>query len=114
MKVLVLVGLLTVGLASAHGDAEFAKMDRQYLIQDICEESYHEAIVPLAIMARSTDWEYTERRALNTHIKYKKVMPLMKSAIMKGAKVDTMSNIADKWWNTCNTNIDDLVKVWGH
>lgn len=93
---------------------DFAKMDRQYLIQDICEESYHEAIVPLAIMARSTNWEYTERRALNTHIKYKKVMSLMRSAIMKGAKVDTMSNIADKWWNTCNTNIDDLAKVWGH
>lgn len=94
---------------------EFIRMDKQYEIQDMCELSYYQTIVPLTVMARKESWSATEDWALKLNSKktFKEFMPVIKASIAPKGKVLSMASVADNWWRTCNKRIDDIVKIWG-
>jgi hypothetical protein len=92
---------------------DFKKIDAQYEIQDICELSFHDSIVPLTMMARKDGWRATEEWATRLNKNIKPVIPYVKGAIMNGNKVNKMDKVASNWWSVCNNKINELAKVWG-
>ena len=93
---------------------DFKKVDAQYEIQDICELSFHDSIVPLTIMARQDGWKATEEWATRLNKNIKPVIPYIKASIMNGNKVNKMDKVASNWWAACNQKIKELAKVWGN
>lgn len=93
---------------------EFKAIDAQYEIQDICELSFHDSIVPLTMMARKDGWQSTEEWAVRLNKNIKPVLPYVKNSIMNGNKVNKMDKVASNWWSVCNNKINELAKVWGN